>query len=62
MHKPSPIIRISSRIAKGVLLAGTLLYALLFLFGAYSGYIAPMRWTAPAFLGLFFPSYWRAGS
>ena len=33
---------------------GTILYALLFLFGAYSGYIAPMRWTAPAFLGLFF--------
>ncbi len=55
MHKPSPIIHISSRIAKGVLLVGTILYALLFLFGAYSGYIAPMRWTAPAFLGLFFP-------
>ena len=55
MHKPSPIIRISSRIAKGVLLVGTILYALLFLFGACSGYIAPMRWTAPAFLGLFFP-------
>lgn len=55
MQKPSPLIHISSRIVKGLLWVGTLLYALVFLLGAYSGYIPPLRWTAPAFLGLFFP-------
>ena len=35
---------------------GTLLVSGAYLLGAYSGYIPPVRWIIPAFLGLFFPA------
>ena len=50
------LFTISSRIARILLLVGTLLASGAYLLGAYSGYIPPMRWIIPAFLGLFFPA------
>lgn len=49
------LFTISSRIARILLLVGTLLVSGAYLLGAYSGYIPPVRWIIPAFLGLFFP-------
>ena len=46
----------SSRLARILLLVGTLLISGLYLLGAYSGYIAPKTWILPSFLGLFFPA------
>lgn len=46
---------ISSRLIKGGLLLATALLVVLYLLGAYAGYIPPYRWIVPAFLGLFFP-------
>ena len=45
----------SSRIARVILLVGTLLISGVYLLGAYSGYIAPKTWILPSFLGLLFP-------
>ena len=45
----------SSRIARVLLLVGTLLISGVYLLGAYSGYIAPKTWILPSFLGLLFP-------
>lgn len=50
------LFTISSRIARTLLLVGTLLVSGAYLLGAYSGYIPPVRWIIPAFLGLFFPA------
>ena len=50
------LFTISSRIARILLLVGTLLVSGAYLLGAYSGYIPPVRWIIPAFLGLFFPA------
>ena len=50
------LFSISSRIARILLLVGTLLVSGAYLLGAYSGYIPPVRWIIPAFLGLFFPA------
>lgn len=50
------LFTISSRIARTLLLVGTLLVSGVYLLGAYSGYIPPVRWIIPAFLGLFFPA------
>ncbi len=50
------LFTISSRIARILLLMGTLLVSGAYLLGAYSGYIPPVRWIIPAFLGLFFPA------
>lgn len=50
------LFTISSRIARILLLVGTLLISGAYLLGAYSGYIPPVRWIIPAFLGLFFPA------
>lgn len=50
------LFTISSRIAHILLLVGTLLVSGAYLLGAYSGYIPPVRWIIPAFLGLFFPA------
>ena len=50
------LFSISSRIARILLLVGTLLISGAYLLGAYSGYIPPVRWIIPAFLGLFFPA------
>ena len=50
------LFTISSRIARILLLVGTLLVSGAYLLGAYSGYISPVRWIIPAFLGLFFPA------
>ena len=46
----------SSRLARILLLVGTLLISGMYLLGAYSGYIAPKTWILPSFLGLFFPA------
>ena len=46
----------SSRLARILLLVGTLLVSGMYLLGAYSGYIAPKTWILPSFLGLFFPA------
>lgn len=46
---------ISSRFIKGSLLLLTLVVVVLYLLGAYAGYIPPAHWVIPAFLGLFFP-------
>lgn len=46
----------SSRLARILLLVGTLLISGLYLLGAYSGYISPKTWILPSFLGLFFPA------
>ena len=46
----------SSRLARILLLVGTLLVSGMYLLGAYSGYIAPTTWILPSFLGLFFPA------
>ena len=46
----------SSRLARLLLLVGTLLVSGMYLLGAYSGYIAPKTWILPSFLGLFFPA------
>ena len=45
----------SSRVARVILLVGTLLISGIYLLGAYSGYIAPKTWILPSFLGLLFP-------
>ena len=45
----------SSRVARVILLVGTLLISGVYLLGAYSGYIAPKTWILPSFLGLLFP-------
>ena len=50
------LFSISSRVARILLLVGTLLVSGAYLLGAYSGYIPPVRWIIPAFLGLFFPA------
>lgn len=50
------LFTISSRIARILLLVGTLLVSGAYLLGAYSGYIPPVRWIIPAFLGLFYPA------
>ena len=50
------LFSISSRMARILLLVGTLLVSGAYLLGAYSGYIPPVRWIIPAFLGLFFPA------
>ena len=50
------LFTISSRIARILLLVGTLLVSGAYLLGAYSGYIPPVRWIISAFLGLFFPA------
>lgn len=50
------LFTISSRIARILLLVGTLFVSGAYLLGAYSGYIPPVRWIIPAFLGLFFPA------
>ena len=50
------LFTISSRIARILLLVGTLLVSGAYLLGAYSGYIPPVRCIIPAFLGLFFPA------
>ena len=44
----------SSRVARVILLVGTLLISGVYLIGSYSGYIAPKTWILPSFLGLFF--------
>ena len=49
------LFSISSRIARILLLVGTLLVSGAYLLGAYSGYVPPVTWIIPAFLGLFFP-------
>ena len=50
------LFTISSRIARILLLVGTLLVSGAFLLGDYCGYIPTVRWIIPAFLGLFFPA------
>ena len=50
------LFTLSARIARILLLVGTLLVSGAYLLGAYSGYIPPVRWIIPAFLGLFFPA------
>ena len=49
------LFTISSRIARILLLVGTLFVSGAYLLGAYSGYIPPVTWIIPAFFGLFFP-------
>ena len=51
----SSFLKISSRIIKVTLVTLTVIQCSLFLLGAYSGYIPPIKWIIPAFLGLFFP-------
>ena len=46
----------SSRVARVILLVGTLLLSGVYLRGAYSGYIAPKTWILPSVLSLLFPS------
>lgn len=51
----SSFLKIGSRIIKVTLVTLTVIQCSLFLLGAYSGYIPPIKWIIPAFLGLFFP-------
>lgn len=55
MSKSTKRPSVGSHLLQSVLYTGTLITALLYLLGAYSGYIAPQTWILPSFLGLFFP-------